>query len=383
MTQADGTYKRALRRAARLGVTLVVVAAAVGLAMLGRLALAERSARVETPAPVAPQVVTAARFALTDGYGVERVFAGQIEPAQRTAAGFEFGGTIVALFADEGDAVAAGEPLARLDTRLLEAERDRLTAERDAASAQAELAARTTDRQTALQGRGFASSQALDAASLGAVALTARIAEIDAGLRAVAIRIEKATLTAPFAGRVSGRHLDLGASVEPGRPVLSLVETAGAQFRVGLSPDALRAIPEDGVVAIEIDGVPSQGRLRAALPDLDAATRARTAVFALDVATPPAWRSVGVLRLTEVVSARGAWVPVSALEAGPRGLWRILTVVEHEGRTVVATESVEILHAEAERAFVRGTVPDGAFFIVDGAHRVVPGQQVRVAEPGA
>ena len=40
--------------------------------------------------------------------------------------------------------------------------------------------------------------------------------------------------------------------------------------------------------------------------------------------------------------------------------------------------SVELLHAEATRAFVRGTFPPEAQLIDTGAHRVVPGQAVEI-----
>lgn len=383
MAQTDGTIKGALRRTGRLAVTVSVIALAVALVGAGRSVLAQRAALAAPPAAVAPQAVTVARFTLEDGFTVARAFTGQIEPAQRTAAAFEFGGTVAAVLVDEGDAVAVGAPLARLDTRLLDAERERLLAARTAAQAQAELAARTTERQTALQARGVASPQALDAASLGAAELTARIAEIDASLRALAIRLEKATLTAPFAGRVAARHLDLGASAEPGRPVLTLVETAAPLFRVGLPPEAVAAIPADGLVTIRADGHLLAGRLRGVLPELDAATRTRTALFAVEGPAMPAWRSVGTVTLSGLVATRGGWVPLSALEAGPRGLWRLLTVVARDGETVVGAEAVEILHATAERAFVRGTVADGARIIADGVHRVVPGQPVMAVEPGA
>lgn len=382
MAQTDGGYKGALRLAVTWAVTAAVVAVSAGLVAGGRAALVGRAEQETPPDAVAPQVVTVARIVHQDGYTVDRAFTGQIEPAQRTAAAFEFGGTVAAVLVDEGDAVVTGAPLARLDTRLLDAEHDRLLAARTAAQAQAELAARTTERQSALQARGVASPQALDAASLGAAELTARIAEIDASLLAVAIRLEKATLTAPFAGQVAARHLDLGANAEPGLPVLTLVERAAPLLRVGLPSTAVAAIPSDGVVTIHAEGRDFGGRLRAVLPELDGATRTQTALFEVVGDPMPAWRSVGALILSDHVATRGAWAPISALEAGPRGLWRLLTVVERDGETVAGAEAVEILHATVERAFVRGTVADGVRIIADGTHRVAPGQPVRVLEPG-
>ncbi|MEM1306884.1 MAG: hypothetical protein AAGG99_05105 [Pseudomonadota bacterium] len=38
--------------------------------------------------------------------------------------------------------------------------------------------------------------------------------------------------------------------------------------------------------------------------------------------------------------------------------------------------TVEILHAESDRVFVRGTFAQGAEVLINGPHRVVTGQQV-------
>jgi len=379
MPQTTGTIKRSRGRMARFISAMAVIALAVLLVAEGRAALDARVSASPTPLAMAPQTVAVARLEILDGYAVERAFTGQLQPGQRTALAFELGGTLAEIGVEEGDAVEAGQRIASLDRRLLDAERARLSAARQAVAAQVELAARTSERQAALGQRGAASAQALDAAALGLAELTARLAELDAGLAAVGIRLEKAVLTAPFAGRIAARHIDRGGSVGPGQPVASLVETADPLFRIGLAPDALRSIPTDRAVDIHFDGVAHQARLRSVLPELNARTRTETVLFRLLEQDLPAYRGTGTLYLTEAVNAPGAWVPLGALDDGLRGLWRLYTVLEQDGESVIGTETVEILFATAERAFVRGTLRDGALFITDGTHRVVPGQLMQVA----
>lgn len=378
MPQTTGTIKRGWRRTVRVGSTVAVVTLSVLLVVVGRAGLDARVSAAPTPAAMGPQTVAVARLELLEGYAVERAFTGQLEPGQRTALAFELGGTLAEIGVEEGDAVEAGQPIASLDRRLLDAERARLSAARRAVAAQAELAARTSERQAALRQRGVASAQALDTATLNLAELTARLGELDAAVAAVDIRLAKAVLTAPFAGRVAARYIDDGGSAGSGQPVVALLETAEPVFRVGLSPNALGSIPPDGAVDIDFDGVVHAAQLRSILPELDAATRTRIVLFRLLGDGPPAYRGTGTLRLTAEVRARGAWVPLGALDNGPRGLWRLYTVIDRDGDDVVETETVEIVHATAERAFVRGTFQDGAIFITDGTHRVVPGQSVQV-----
>lgn len=392
-------FGRIVRGGVRLGVTFLFVAAAGALAAGGAGWLGERAAAVQGPEPAPELAVRATQLRIEESYSVARRFVGQIEPAQQTEAAFEFGGVVTEIAVDEGDRVAEGEAIARLDRRLLEAEARRLRAQRAALAAQAELARRTADRRSRLNQQGFASDQALDQAALDLDSLTARIAEIDAALAAVAIRLEKAVLRAPFDGRVSARHADVGAAVANGQPLLTLVETRAPRFRVGLDPDlADRFQPGDRAV-VEIGGRSVEAVFTALTPALEPTTRTRTALFALPdraadgagngaadgagngaadggVAAP--FGQTGRLALQQPVADRGAWAPVSALKQGVRGLWTVLTVEGAPDAPVVGIEAVEILHSDGARVFLRGTFADGALVIVDGPHRTTPGQRVRL-----
>ena len=55
----------------------------------------------------------------------------------------------------------------------------------------------------------------------------------------------------------------------------------------------------------------------------------------------------------------------------------MLVVREEEGQAVVVREAVEVIHADGDNVFVRGTLTDGARYVRDGVHRVTVGQPVR------
>ena len=63
-----------------------------------------------------------------------------------------------------------------------------------------------------------------------------------------------------------------------------------------------------------------------------------------------------------------------------RGLWAVYVADAADGETaVLERRELEVLHQEADRVFVRGTLADGERVVVGGRHRLVPGQRVRVA----
>jgi len=103
-----------------------------------------------------------------------------------------------------------------------------------------------------------------------------------------------------------------------------------------------------------------------------------TALFAVSTANLPRYGQLVELVLPTRHDRAGFWLPLSALKAGQRGLWDVLVVLERDDQLVVARESVEVLHADGERVYVRGTLSDGARIIGDGAHRVTVGQPVQI-----
>lgn len=372
-------WRRTLRQGATIVFTLLAIAAAVGLIVVGRTVLADRASDVTAPEAPPPMQVRTARLILEDGYAVSRQFPGQIQAAQRTEMAFEQGGTIAQMLVDEGDTLAPGAVIALLDTRLIEAEQTRLIANRRALEAQAELARRTADRQTELKDRGFASIQAVDNIALRLVELEARIAEVDAALVSVDLQLEKSRLFAPFAATVSARLVDTGGTVSAGQTIVSLVETTGHQFRVGLTPGMIGALTTDAAFQAQFNGQSYPLRFDSLLPELDSATRTRTAIFTFEGSTLPPLRETGVLVLKQHVVERGAWVPISALQDAPRGLWRLLTLPD-DGAKVVQSEAVEVLFSDAQRAYVRGSFIPETRYITDGPHRVVKGQAVRIED---
>ena len=72
--------------------------------------------------------------------GTGLVLLGQLEQVQGYQLGFELAGQVTSILVDEGDAVAAGQVLATLDTDLLRAQRRELIAAIEQAEAALRLA---------------------------------------------------------------------------------------------------------------------------------------------------------------------------------------------------------------------------------------------------
>lgn len=376
-------WRKVVRRAGILTGTALVGALAVGAVILGSQVIAQNSVRIAVEGASEPLTVRVVPVRMQDNYSVPQHFIGMVEPRQSTQLGFESGGTLAAITVDEGDGFAAGDVLARLDTRSLEAQLAQQKAARDALAAQLELARLTSERQKTLADRSYASQQRADEARLTVAELEARIAEADATITGTEVQIDKAVLRAPYDGRVAARYVDAGARVTASAPVLELQEDASPRLRIGLLPELAMGLAPGDQIDVTIAGYSFTARFHSRRAGLDATTRTLPALFDLDPTAPSLPYGATVdLTVDRDVDDRGTWLPLSALTEGPRGLWTVLLVDDSGDVPRVAMESVVILYADEDRAFVRGALNDGLLVIAEGTHRVAVGQPVRTTAAG-
>ena len=370
---------RGWRKLARGGAMALTGLTFVGLMGAGIAGLHIR-ASAEAPPEANPAVTVSYRTArFEDGYIVTERFAGRLEPARQTRLAFERAGLVTEVLFDEGDRIAAGTVVARLDTAQLKARRTQLLAQRRELQARLDLAKVTLTRQQSLQSKGWQSIQRFDEARFSVAELTASIARINATIQSVDIDLEKSEIRAPFAGTIAARSIDEGAIVNAGTGILELLEADVRQVRVGVSVDAAEALSTDQVYNLRSGGRTYPGRLISKRADLQTGTRTVTALFEARSATDVPFGDIVELVLERRVKSRGVWLPTTALSEGRKGLWTVLTVVQRDGKPVIAREAVEVLHVEAQRVFVRGTLRQDARIVLDGTNRVIPGQRVALA----
>ncbi len=372
--RAMSLFRKSIRMIGRATLTLIVVAGAGVTVQFGATELTRRADAALPPEAAPATPVSAFPLHRETGYEIQRSFVGQVEAQKTVVLSFKLAGVLAAIDVEEGDRVIRGQIIARQDTALLEAERAQLIASRGAIEAQLTFAIQTLARNEQLNKRGFASQAGLDGAMATRNELQARLAEVDAGLASVDIRISKSRITAPFEGRVTSRSVDGGETLSPGQGVAGLVELRAPFVRVGVPLDLDKA--QLDAARIDLAGVTYRARLVTLRPDIEPVTRTRTAIFEIDTEESPAFGQTARLLLTERIAAKGLWVPLTSLKEGVRGQWTLLVV---DPENTVRSATVEILHAESDRVFVRGAFPSGALLIDEGPQRVTVGQQVLAA----
>lgn len=352
--------------------TCAVAALAVGMVMVGSDTIAARAERAPVAAEIPPIPVAVVPFELAERYPVRTEYSGRVEARRRVDLGFEAGGTVAEILAEEGDHLSKGDVVARLDTRALDASRMAEMATRDALLAEVELAELTADRRKALVATNAVTPQSYDEARLAVARLTAQVAAAEARIAGIDVALSKAVITAPFDATVGTRTLDEGATAGAGQAILSLIEVGAPEFRAGLPADLAVTLSRGDEVQAVLNGAPVTARVDSLRDDIDPVTRTMTVTFALDGAANYPDGTLGRVTLERSAEARGTWVPAAALSEGLRGLWTIYVAEEGMARR----EAVELLHTEGDRAYVRGALPDAGLVVAGGPHRLTDGQPI-------
>jgi multidrug efflux pump subunit AcrA (membrane-fusion protein) len=418
----------------------------LSLGMLGLAAIAVSAffllgggeARVEAraePSRARPLGVASMRPRAQDGFEIRQSFTGRVTARRTSTLAFERLGRIAEILVDEGDGVAEGAVLARLDQRVLEISRRRVSASLDAARArllELENGPRETEIRVARQSvldldaqlawtrvkeqrrRGLLARQAtareeveqarfeIESLSARRKAAQARLEELEEGTRAeqisaqlaviaqleaereaIDLDLEKSVIHAPFSGSITARHRDEGTVISAGLPLLELIEGGRLEVRMGLPYDLASTFAVGEEVSLEDERGAIRARIRSLSPELDTATRSRVVILDIDADDVPRAIPGRILRwkLRRRVEEPGFWLPRTALSRSLRGLWSCFAVVERDGAHRAERRAVEILHDEDDRVFVRGTLRPEEQIVSEGVHRIVPGQRLKVEPP--
>lgn len=413
--------------------------------LLGLITVGRANMTAAAPGPAGllagprPLPVVVAAAGAVDSYEVLRSYSGELRARRSADLGWESSGRVASFLVDEGDRVLAGELLATLESDRLSAELDGLRAQREGALAQLEelengprpqtiavararltslenqleLARQQHERRTQLVAGEFVTADELDATrtridTLGADTEAARqtldeleegarhedivqqaavVVNLDATIARLEVDLADRSLRAPFDAIVSRRSLDEGAVVDPGRTALSVFEADALEARIGVPIERALELEVGAEVELELRGELVTARVRALVPELDGPTRTTDVVVELGPEDSRVHMPGEIARLVlpERIEESGTWVPTAALVRGARGLWAAYALVPDErepGVDVIERRDLQVLHTTGERSLVRGTIQNGDRLVVEGVHRVVPGQRVVPAESG-
>lgn len=312
-------------------------------------------------AETAAERLTAVRTRTSTAEPVARelVLNGRTEADRMVHLAAETSGQVVEILKEKGDQVEAGEVIIRLDRR----DREAAVAEAKATLAQREI---ENDAAERLGERGFQAET--------------RVAESRAMLELARYHLKRAEvalshtlITAPFAGVLEERPVELGSFVDIGDLVASIVDLDPVVVVTDVPEASIgRLSPGDAASIRTLNGRSEEGRISFVARQANEQTR----TFRVEIEVPnpgaeiPAGISTEVVAITETVQAH----PVSPgiLVLADDGSLGIKSVDE---TSTVRFHPAQIVRAEADAIWLGG-LPEELQLITVGQGFVTAGQLV-------
>ena len=188
---------------------------------------------------------------------IERVFDGAVEAVHQATVSAQTGGRIAELNYDVDDFVEVGAVLVRFT------DEEQRAALRQAEAQLAEARARSTEaaedyrRALNLQQRGAGSQRDLDRALAAQKSAEARVTAGESTVAATQQKLDYTTVTAPFSGIVTKRHVELGETISPGSALLSGLSLEHLRVAVDLPQSVAAEVRKNPVAAV----ITSEGRV--------------------------------------------------------------------------------------------------------------------------
>jgi membrane fusion protein (multidrug efflux system) len=377
----------------------ILAATAVGFRLLAarsRKSTAPTAALRAIPVSVAPVARATLRQILELNGNIEPLLQVDLKPklaGRLDRLGNEAGGVI-----EEGTAVKAGDIVAVLDHRDLDAQAAAAaaavaTAEAGVQAAQAAAADTQRERKRAenLLAQGSATEQARDRAATAddraVAALVQARAQLDqarAALQSAEVLRTEAILRAPFDGLVAAKYADPGALVTPSAPLLRIVSRE-LRILVAVPTRHLPALASGRATAeVSVDVWPNRSfpaEIRNIFPEVNASSR--TATVELRVPADPTGKEGPLLRpgmyatIRIVLETRENVLAVPA-DAVIRVRERNLVYLGSDGKA--KAQDIRPGLREGSHVEVLEGLREGDPLIVSGQQRLTDGTAIEVLE---
>ncbi len=257
----------------------------LGFLALGLVACAEPKDEGTSHGTAAAAAPVAVRTRVAQLQEVARKIeaSASLEAVRQVSPGSKILGRVDRVLVREGDAVKAGQLLARLENRDLQAAVAQAKAGLSMAEAQQRSAEAMARRMRDLRGRGSATEKNLEDAVAGEDIANAGVAQATANLEAAKVMLSYAEVQSPISGWVIKRQIEAGDMAAPGQPLFTIEDLSTIEARAEIPESDVAGLAPGAPATIVVDSLTRtyQSTLHRLVPAGDARSRSFEARFQL------------------------------------------------------------------------------------------------------
>jgi len=272
MTQIPTSAPRTVRPRRGTTPALLLATLALGLAACGEKPDASASA------PEQPTLITVDNISVVDTMAIASgpQISGELKAERSASVRSEVSGSVIQVYVEPGQRVAAGAPLARIDATTASAAELSARTGVTATEAQAAQAKKELDRSERLNAAGAIADRDLENARLTYSTTMAQLANVKSVYAQANKALRSATVRAPFAGVVAGDVVSAGDVVTPGTQLFLVVDPKSMRLEAAVPAAQVGQIRIGMPVAFSVSGYGDRkftGKVTRVSPVADPATR--------------------------------------------------------------------------------------------------------------
>lgn len=270
--------RQMLRRAKISAVVVLVLLAAGGARTMFARAANTRALEADTAENAKIYVRTAQ--AKRSGNGQTIALPGTLQGAAQSPIAARASGYLKRWTKDIGSTVAKGELLAEIETPEIDQQLTQAVAAREQAAASLALAKTTVERWEGLRKKDVVSQQDLEERRSAAAQQQANLAAADANVQRLRQLEAFKRVTAPFAGVITRRNVEVGDLIDAGgaaaRPLFLLAQTDALRVTINVPQSYAQLVKTGQAVVItqgELRGQRFEGKVARTSASIDTSTR--------------------------------------------------------------------------------------------------------------
>jgi len=291
----------------------------------------------------------------------------------------QVGGQVLEVYADQGQAVRSGQPLARIDASGLTDAASSAATQVRSAELSVEVAQRNYERARTLNQAGAMSDRDLETARTQLAQAQAGVAGARSTRASASKQLGNTTVRAPITGVVAMRPVSAGDIVQPGAQLFTVVDPHSMRLEANVPADQLGQLHIGSVVRFTVNGYPGRtftGTVQRISPAADPATRQVPVTVTIPNAEGTLVSGLFAEGRVESTVRQGILVPTSAVDE--RGVAPAVLRLRG-GKAERVSVQLGARDSESEQIEITGGLAAGDTVLVGPAIGTAPGTPVRVS----
>jgi membrane fusion protein, multidrug efflux system len=358
---------------------IVVLAGGLSAAFAGRPDATAAAPQDDPPVTVGPESIhVIGEGAVSTG----PVISGSLQPERKSTVRAEVAGAVLSTSVDVGQTVQRGQVLARIDDLAIRDGYQSAQSAVRAAEGTALVAQRNVQRMETLVAEGAVAERAVEDARTALLVAERQLADAKAALAQADKLLGKTVLRAPIGGVVAERSANAGDIVQPGMPIVTVVDPSSMQLEASVPSEQLAHVRVGAPVEFRVNGYAQSftGSVDRVSPIADPVTR-QVRVF---ISIPNAQNTlVGGLYAEGRIQAEaraGLVAPATAVQIVAGGADdRAEALRVRNGVVELVEVTIGLRDVHSETVEVASGVAAGDTLLIGAARTVMPGTPVVIA----